>query len=245
MFGKNRNKKVLMVVTACLALAGIWAVLATPETAVAEKPDRPGGGGDGGKKQEIPVSVTFRDDVADGIYSDGKGPYTRTRRNKVKAFIGLDGQLRLQTWDSTVRSILLNIPKVSGCPDGEFGHANVITLGEDDNDDGILTEPQLDPFGDRLNLLAMDIGAENSTKAGLRFVFFVPNSKNGEHWYLRFGDDQSPPQAGLVTVTRENDSVWTIEAGDGDLAALVRSGQGQAPCAYVSMPFSIAVELQQ
>ncbi len=44
MFGKNRNKKVglcVMVVTACLVLAGIWAVLATPETALAVKPDKP------------------------------------------------------------------------------------------------------------------------------------------------------------------------------------------------------------
>lgn len=44
MFGKNRNKKVglcVMVVTACLVLATLWAVLATPETALAVKPDKP------------------------------------------------------------------------------------------------------------------------------------------------------------------------------------------------------------
>jgi len=41
MFGKNRNKKVgicLMVVTACLVLAALWAVLAAPETALAKRP---------------------------------------------------------------------------------------------------------------------------------------------------------------------------------------------------------------
>jgi hypothetical protein len=41
MFGKNRNKKVgicVMVVTASLVLAALWAVLATPETALAKKP---------------------------------------------------------------------------------------------------------------------------------------------------------------------------------------------------------------
>ena len=50
MFYKNRKKKVglsVMVVTACLVLATLWAVLATPETALAKKPDRPPGkGGD-------------------------------------------------------------------------------------------------------------------------------------------------------------------------------------------------------
>ncbi len=63
MFGKNRNKKVglcVTVVTACLVLAGLWIVLATPETALAGKPekppgqdkDKPGGGGGGGGKDE-------------------------------------------------------------------------------------------------------------------------------------------------------------------------------------------------
>jgi len=47
MLWKNRSKTVglcVMVVTACLVMAGIWAVLATPETALAKKPDKPGGG---------------------------------------------------------------------------------------------------------------------------------------------------------------------------------------------------------
>jgi hypothetical protein len=57
MFGKNRKKKVgicVMVVTASLVLAGIWAVLATPETALAHKTDpkhhgkdKDDGGGEG------------------------------------------------------------------------------------------------------------------------------------------------------------------------------------------------------
>ena len=50
MFGKNRNKKVglcVMVVTASLVLAGLWAVLATPETALANKPPHNHGGDDG------------------------------------------------------------------------------------------------------------------------------------------------------------------------------------------------------
>ncbi|MCH7557617.1 MAG: hypothetical protein IIB56_09205 [Planctomycetes bacterium] len=66
MFGKNRNKKVglcLMVVTACLVLAGLWAVLAVPETALADhKPghDKPGGGG--GKDEPIIFTVDVVED---------------------------------------------------------------------------------------------------------------------------------------------------------------------------------------
>ena len=46
MSNKSKNKRVeicLMVVTASLVLAGLWAVLATPETALAKKPDEPPG----------------------------------------------------------------------------------------------------------------------------------------------------------------------------------------------------------
>ena len=73
MFGKNRNKKVrlcLMVVAGCIVLATLWAVLATSETALAEKPDKPPGQdkpdkpGKGGDKTAYSV-----DAVLDG------GPY--------------------------------------------------------------------------------------------------------------------------------------------------------------------------
>ncbi len=43
MFGKNRKRNVglcAMVVMGCFILAGIWTVLATPETALAKKPDK-------------------------------------------------------------------------------------------------------------------------------------------------------------------------------------------------------------
>ena len=257
----KKNKTVglyLMVVTACLVLATLWAVLATPETALAKKP----GGGGGGKKQEISVSVTFWDRDGDAVQSDEEGPYTRERGNKVKAFIGMGGQLRLQTWDSTVRSILLNIPASACTLQGGFGHANLVTLGEDTvgddgegiEGDGFLTEAQLDPGvgGDRLNLLEM--GVESSTRAGLRIGFPVPDNKNGDAWRLIFGevgDEDGNPQTNLVLVTAGADTdsdgkpnTWTIEAGAGtDAAVAALLPAGEAPCAHVSMPFSITVEI--
>ncbi|MHC4629669.1 MAG: hypothetical protein ACYS9C_00200 [Planctomycetota bacterium] len=61
MFGKNRNKKVglcVMVVTSCFILAALWAILATPETALAKKPDGVGGGGE---KLSVHYWLSFQD----------------------------------------------------------------------------------------------------------------------------------------------------------------------------------------
>jgi hypothetical protein len=168
----------------------------------------------------------------------------------------MGGQLRLQTWDSTVRSIHLNIPEIknSGCPYGWFEHANLVTLGEDDDNNGFLTEPQLDPGvgGDRLNLLDMEV--ESSTKAGLRILFPLLDPKKGNAWYVLFGgvETADPAQPNLVTVTAydtDNDGKpdkWTIEADADDQAALVRIDQEprpRVPCTFVSMPFKITVEI--
>jgi hypothetical protein len=227
MFGKNRKKKVgicVMVVTACLVLAGLWAVLAAPETALGGKP--------GGKKQEISVSVTFRDGENDRVYSDEGGAYTRERGNKVKAFIGMGGQLRLNTWDSTVRSILLNIP-ASNCPDAPDPEGDGWSSGH----------PSLSTRD--IDLLAMTVGS--STNAGLRITFPFPDDKNGDAWRLIFGDVD--PE-NFVTVTRLSQDVWTIEAGVGDaaVAGLIPpskpGGGGPTPaCAFVKMPFKITVEI--
>ncbi len=76
MFGKNRKKKVgicVMVVTSCFILATLWAVLATPETALAVKPDKPPGkdkdGGGDGTCCSLNFCITFREN--DAIGSDG------------------------------------------------------------------------------------------------------------------------------------------------------------------------------
>jgi len=59
MFGKNRNNNVglcVMVVTACLVLAGICAVLVIPETALAVKPEKPPK--DGGDERTAMVTIS-------------------------------------------------------------------------------------------------------------------------------------------------------------------------------------------
>jgi hypothetical protein len=135
----------------------------------------------------------------------------------------MGGQLRLNTWDSTVRSILLNIP-ASDCPDapapGEgwsSGHPSLSTRD--------------------IDLLAMTVGS--SKNAGLRITFPFPDDKNGDAWRLIFSDN--PPGEdlpGFVTVTRVSDSVWTIKADADDLAGLIPpskpGGGGRRPRVLLS-----------
>lgn len=96
MFGKNKNKTVglcVMVVAACLVMAAVWAVLATPETALAKKPDNPGGG----EPEALHGSATFRDALGDRVRSDGEGPYTYTGSGKGGAILlGLGDFFRLR-----------------------------------------------------------------------------------------------------------------------------------------------------
>ncbi len=84
MFGKNRKKKVgicVMVVTSCFILAALWAVLATPETALAhktgEKHNHSGDDGGGGGGDTVPTCVQFdvgsvMGDLGNTIYCDDK-----------------------------------------------------------------------------------------------------------------------------------------------------------------------------
>jgi len=83
---KNKRAKIcLMVVTTCLALAGFWAVLATPETALARRPE------------VLHGSASFRDGPGDRVRSDGEGPYTYTGSGKGDAILlGLGDFFRLR-----------------------------------------------------------------------------------------------------------------------------------------------------
>jgi len=94
MFGKNRSKKLglcLMVVTASLVLAAIWAVLAVPGTAL-DKPDKKGPKEP--KHQNTPICVEFMAVVeseearirsdSGGIYCDGDG----SGKTKTSTFLG-------------------------------------------------------------------------------------------------------------------------------------------------------------
>jgi hypothetical protein len=66
MSNKSRRKRVrmgLVVVAACIVLAGLWAVLATPQTALAKKPE------------VLHGAAAFRDSPGDAVRSDTGDPY--------------------------------------------------------------------------------------------------------------------------------------------------------------------------
>ena len=94
MFDKNRNKTVgicVMVVTACLILAGLWAVLATPETALANPPDGDGNHNHGGGDDGGTYFVTVSGDVSSTTIFTGKDGGGRSKPvNVYFQFIDLD-----------------------------------------------------------------------------------------------------------------------------------------------------------
>jgi hypothetical protein len=113
MLFKNRNKRIELmigIVTTCLALAVLWAVLGTPERALADhKPGHNPGGGGGGGGEEIPSPcVSFDDLVGDSVQSDGQDPYgpdkglpyCDDKQAKVGVSFTNDGHLLLDTRSS-------------------------------------------------------------------------------------------------------------------------------------------------
>ncbi|MHC4510474.1 MAG: hypothetical protein ACYTAO_16220, partial [Planctomycetota bacterium] len=91
---KSKNKRVglcLMVGTICIAVAGLWAVLATPETALAKKPS---GGGGGGGNDPACFELDFD---GGGVWSDGLGDYCNNKKGKVEAIMNSNGGATLRT----------------------------------------------------------------------------------------------------------------------------------------------------
>jgi hypothetical protein len=198
------------------------------------------------QQQEIPVVVTLADpgDLPGvRISSDELGSYSKADA-RLKAFLGLDGQLRFLTWDSPDRTISVDFPDDGLLPfsGAQFVHGNMVTLGEDTDEDGKLTAKQLDPGaqGERLNLLNIAVGG--TRRAGLHLRFPVGSFKSAKTWQIRWGGGETVPgaAAGLVTVERLSATAWMIFAGDTDLAAIGIANS--APVAVYPMPFCLLVE---
>ena len=225
MFGKNRNKKVglcVMVVTSCLVLAVLWAVLATPEIALAHKnPDDPDHSHGGGEPEALHGTATFRDDPSDRVCSDGEGPYTYTGSGKGGAILlGLGDFFRLR----------VNVDKKV------VGRRFVLDFDGLDIDSAFLPASQdfwvlyvqgtLEAFR---NVPIDDVGV---TRVGrLRF-----GTKGVDAAYVNYG--AAPTWNGApLTVKRIGTDVWTIESKPGDEAHLFRE-KGEE-FGYASMPFLI------
>ncbi|MFC1636506.1 hypothetical protein ACFL5Z_16875 [Planctomycetota bacterium] len=226
MLRKNRNKSVgvcLTVVTSCLVLAVSWAILAKPETALAKKPDNPGGGG---KQDVLHGSVTFRDFpgmvepplLADTIQSDGLGPYVHSV-DFTEVGLGSFFQLFVKLKRDAGRSLALLFPDGLD-PDYFPAEQNI----------WILT---INKSIAKFRVLPLDVpvlwegylvfGQTGKDEAGISFGYWP-----------EFGDSK-------LTVTRTGVDVWTIESLATDEAVFYRHGKATGRLEYGRgpMPFKI------
>lgn len=220
----NRNKVGLCVasVVACLALTGVWAVLALPGTALAVKPDNSPGGGkkDSGGTLTAAFCVTFAG-FPDRIQSDfvlsGSDTYCASKKDKIAAGTGSGPGFRLDTNTS-----------------GKFGSGRMAFLDFADLIEGHVVNEgvafgfaEIDmrfikdsPTEGGLDLGALAIGETGTVS--LRIAFSGETLGNG---WLVFGPDADAPFPGCegsneVTVTRWDNFTWTIESFPEDFACL-------------------------
>lgn len=257
---KRKNKRIgvcLMAVTSCLIVAILWAVLATPETALAKKP---GSGGPRGETQDIPVSAVIED--TEGVSSDGGGAYVDKKKDHISAFVGRRaGQFILDTNTNNAeggRTMKLNFSEVVDPLDGEPLPPNT---------DGVVTpitaavytarERVTEEYG-YVDLRAMEI--DESKRLALRIGLTITDAQSP--WNLNYGDvlwgglsagddhyDEHMGDSNYVTVTRLADTadgkkVWTIDTNaDAHAAYLYRSEQGDSriPVGVYSMPMSLTI----
>jgi hypothetical protein len=230
MFGKNRKKTVglcVMVVTASLVMAGLWAVLATPETALADHKGKPHGkpGGDGGgENSAIHGCVELRDDTDDRVQSDTRGEYCDGEDSTIVGLLEFF-RFKMKVKNNGVgRRLFLNFANftdqdaVNACLPAD---QNVWILGVD----GTLAEWR-----------AQDLNAGVLRDGNLHFGKTGKDEANVSFGRFGRGDD--------LTVTRTDVDVWTIESLAGNTAVLWRDlVDGTAvPCASGSMPFKVTYD---
>lgn len=229
MLWRNRNKKVglcAMVVMTSLVLVGIWAVLATPEAALAKKP------GDGGGV--LNGSATFRDavDPLDRVSSDGGGPYYDSAN-------GRKGDTILDLGDAFFRlQVKKNLRKNEGrWFDLDFENLQVV----DSEGNPIPFDPEI--FKPE-NPYVWSLHVQGTLQDWRAQELNVPVLRDGDIYFGNNGNDEAHINYGAgsswdgdqLTVTRIGDDVWTIESFDTDKAQLRRQGESFG---FTPMPFNI------
>lgn len=258
---KRKNKRIgvcLMAVTSCLIVAVLWAVLATPETALAKKP---GSGGPSGETQDIPVSAVIDDQSNEGVSSDGGGAYVDKKKDHISAFVGRRaGQFILDTNTNNAeggRTMKLNFSAVvdplnrEPLPPNTGGVVTPITAAV------YTARARVTEQYGYVDLRAMEIG--ESKPLALRIRLTITDAQSP--WDLSYGDvlwgglsegddhyDQHMAATNYVTVTRLADTadgkkVWTIDTNAGTHAYLRRSEQWGPwiPVGVYSMPMSLTI----
>ena len=199
---KSKNKRVeigLMIVAICTVVAGLWAVLETPETALAKPPDKPGRNV---VQQDIPAILTFD---AGGLSSDG-GPYNDLengtscavgRRRSIWVDLGNNSPRRMNLTLGVPLTAVESDPEIGCDPLGDptgidppelpsgaisqvnlhIGHfLNVSGLGDEYLGEDFPYCEDIEGYGDGYN--------NNTMSATMDLLFF---DELGEQWGLYFG----------------------------------------------------------
>ena len=232
MLWKNRNKKVglcVMVAMASLVLVGIWAVLATPEAALAKKP-----GGDD-ETRVLNGSATFRDDPDDRVRSDDGGSYYDSGTGK-------KGDTVLDLGDAFFRlRAKKNLKKDFGrWFDLDFTNLEVVdSEGNPISFDTESFEPE-NPYVWSLHVQGTleEWRAQPEGVAVLRDgdIYFDNNGNDEAHINYVSGSSWDGDQ---LTVIYEGNDKWTIESFATDKAQLWRPGESFG---FAPMPFKITYD---
>jgi hypothetical protein len=265
---KNKDKRDgigLMVVATCVAVAGLWVVLAMPATALAKGKKPPGGGGGGEVGQEIPICIAFEESLS--IKSDGDIYCDGDSNRKVTAIVGRNFSIVLETNNSKKRTagrtLWLDLSNALGCAasakvdvsDGFGGDSDGVCDGCFDSvpdlpdvrfDTPISGQKLGYPDEAKMEILGRDldglqVGHMVNTNARLYF------SVGGQSWVLHWGPHKVPggwtyaPGTAPVTVYRHDNDTWIINT-TGDACLYRDNNPPHRATEYhgqVVMPFSM------
>ncbi len=244
MFGKNRKKKVgicVMVVTASLVLAAVWAVLATPETALAKKPGGGGGGGDTATCVQFDGDGSVEGDLGNTAYCDDK-------KAKVSVSITSNtGHFKLGTSSSNKVGAGRGLVVDFGTPVTLSNGMVVSSTTEALTDPRVLFvdgRVSVGAFQESVDFNTMEPGETNElANLGIRLTFHFGSGATGNDSLLirlapnEIGNDRHCPSSDSVTVTLIDDGVteptsgkrqWRVETQMVDNGAgISRSGEGE------------------
>ena len=244
---KERLELHLMVLTICVVFAGLWIALATPETALAAKPAKPGNGGEVG--QGIEVCIAFDDTAGYGIKSDGDVYCGGEKKSKITAGVGRNMAIVFDSNNSNKRTagrtVWLDLSSSLGCvtkvdiSDGAGGDSDGICDDCIDGPDAVpdlpivrfgnLPSNQKSGYPDRVKLVirgrdldGLLVGDTVETYADLSF------DVGGQSWVLRWGSYTGStgrtfaPGSDPVAVTRVDNDTWEVETTGTSTAFLYR-----------------------
>ena len=233
---KNQRKKVelyLMAVTSCIVLAGVWAVLVTPETSLAKgKPVGDGGGGN----DSVCIEFLGGGVQSDGLDSDNDGmadPYCNDKKKLTEALMDGHGHVELRTNTGKDpdggRSLFVDLGRVIELigkpvfdPDFDLSIQTTDDLPEDISHSGALVVGGVD-------LRAMEVGETNAEATlQLRIPLRYPDGTKG---LLRIHYDPGYDRYGCtfldsttVDVTCVDTGIWEVHVdATEDSAALIES----------------------